>query len=91
MCCLVCREGREPPSDVDRKAMAKTVEPLFFFSLVWSVGASTDEKGRGVFDAWLRQEMVVLGSTCRFPKEGKVYDYVYDQVRHRTISRGLET
>jgi dynein heavy chain, axonemal len=56
------------------------VEALFLFAIVWSVGATTDDKGRGVFDAFLRSEMVTHGSPWRFPKEGKVYDYVFDQV-----------
>ena len=44
------------------------------------VGGTADEKGRASFDTWLRQEMSASSSAWKFPKEGKVYDYVFDQV-----------
>ena len=46
---------------------------------MWSVGATTDGKGRGVFDAFLRNEMATHSSPWKFPSGGKVYDFVFDQ------------
>eukprot|EP00667_Euglena_gracilis_P000011 EG_transcript_11 len=51
--------------------------PLFFFSLVWSVGATCDVAGRKKFDKWLRAEMKKHQVTTEFPFDGLVFDYTY--------------
>ena len=57
--------------------MKRTLCPLFFFSLVWSVGASCDEKGRTLFDQKLRAMMVENGHGEVLPPEESVYDWYY--------------
>eukprot|EP00606_Chrysophyceae_sp_TOSAG23-5_P000662 GSChrysophyteH2.ASY1.ANO1.84.1 assembled CDS len=57
--------------------LVTTIEPLFMFALVWSVGATTNAAGRVRFDGWLRSEMHAQKSGWVFPKEGTVYDYLF--------------
>jgi dynein heavy chain len=62
------------------KALPALVEPWFFFSLVWSVGATCDEEGRNKFSTWLREKQRASGTggaglAVPFPDEGSVYDY----------------
>jgi hypothetical protein len=45
----------------------------FFFSLVWSVGASCDLRGRGKFDEFIRGLAEEYGHTACLPKEGSIY------------------
>uniref|UniRef100_A0A3Q3STI9 Dynein, axonemal, heavy chain 1 n=1 Tax=Mastacembelus armatus TaxID=205130 RepID=A0A3Q3STI9_9TELE len=54
--------------------LKELIEPWFFFSLVWSVGATGDASTCQRFSAWLRTKMIQL---C-FPEEGLVYDYRLD-------------
>jgi dynein heavy chain len=70
-------EGEEPPTPEELAKIVKHAEPLFIFSLVWSVGCTVNLAGRQKFDSWLRSEMQTLGSPSPFPSKGLVYDYVY--------------
>ena len=72
------KEGRDDPTDSDFQTLGKQIEHLFFFALVWSVGCTTNEKGRAAFDGWLRSEMESNSQEALFPDEGMVYDYSYD-------------
>ena len=54
------------------------LEPWFIFSLIWSIGATTDEDGRIKFSNFLRQFMEKNGSSLQFPEDGEVYDYVLE-------------
>jgi dynein heavy chain len=72
------KEGRDDPTDSDFQTLGKQIEHLFFFALVWSVGCTTNEKGRAAFDGWLRSEMESNSQEALFPNEGMVYDYSYD-------------
>ncbi|KAI9209204.1 dynein heavy chain and region D6 of dynein motor-domain-containing protein, partial [Polychytrium aggregatum] len=53
------------------------IEPLFLFSLVWSVGATTDADGRKKFDLWLREKMKEHTAEHKLPDTGTVYDYMF--------------
>ncbi|BHF69813.1 Dynein heavy chain 1, axonemal [Sparganum proliferum] len=55
------------------------IESWFFFSLVWSIGASCTNDGRKAFDAFLRQKMKDLKCFRPFPAEGLVYDYFLNE------------
>ena len=77
-------EGATPNAPQGKK-MEELLESLFLFSLVWSVGASTDDKGRHSFDEFLRK--LISGekesedapdlrkSTNPFPEKETIYDY----------------
>ncbi|GAB1605521.1 dynein axonemal heavy chain 1-like isoform X5 [Argonauta hians] len=57
-------------------ARLKTLlEPWFFFSLTWSIGATCDHEGRILFSDWLREMMDLYEIEIKFPKAGLVYDY----------------
>ena len=59
--------------------LAQNAQSLFIFCLVWSVGGTTDEKGRLKFDSFLRNEMTAENMDNPIPVEGLVYDYFFDQ------------
>lgn len=46
--------GEQRKSEAELAALRAHLEPLFLWSLVWSVGATTDKAGRLRFDAFLR-------------------------------------
>ncbi|TPX70976.1 hypothetical protein CcCBS67573_g06369 [Chytriomyces confervae] len=66
----------------------KLLQGFFIFSVVWSVGASVNDKGRELFNAMLRT--MLMGGDTRFPvpagfeleakcPDGSLYDYVFDK------------
>jgi dynein heavy chain len=70
-------EGKPPPTDLMIADLVTCIDPLFIFSLIWSVGATTNEDGRKMFDAFLRQELYTNKFAWAFPKHGMVYDYMF--------------
>lgn len=67
-------EKRPAPQDkVDR--LKEVIEPWFFFSLVWSVGATGDASSCQQFSRWLKKKMSEEKIHLCFPEEGLVYDY----------------
>ena len=54
------------------------IEPWFFFSLIWSVGATCDLDSRKKFSEWLRSKTDQDNLKFKFPKDGVVYDYFVD-------------
>jgi hypothetical protein len=52
---------------------------LFVFALTWAAGASTDDSGRPLFDAFLRGLMADKGHAFPFPATGTVYDFQFDR------------
>lgn len=71
------------------KAMSDAIPPLFFFSLVWSVGATCDEEGRRRFSAKVCEVVAANDHTDALPpvddatassRDGggySLYDYCY--------------
>ncbi|KAJ3337634.1 hypothetical protein HDU93_000777, partial [Gonapodya sp. JEL0774] len=55
------------------------VEPFFFFSLIWSVGATSDSEGRKKFDSWMRGKFKEHSPRIAFPENGCVHDFKFDQ------------
>lgn len=70
-------EGKPAPSEVMVADLITCIDPLFIFSLVWSVGATVNEASRRLFDAFLRAELQSNKFSWPFPKAGAVYDYFF--------------
>jgi dynein heavy chain len=70
-------EGRPAPTDLMLADLVTCIDPLFIFSLVWSVGATTNEDGRKMFDAFLKQELTANKFPWPFPKGGIIYDFIF--------------
>ena len=54
------------------------IEPLFLFSLVWSIGCTGTLESREKFDRKLR-ELMGKDHKFKFPSDGFVYDYCFDK------------
>jgi dynein heavy chain len=61
------------------------IEPYFIFSIVWSVGATCDNDGRKLIDTFLRELMHTFNFSHEFPKDGLIYDYMFDQENHEWV------
>ena len=61
---------------IDR--LPQLLESWFMFSLIWSVGATCDNDGRKKLSDWIRTQMDAEKLKLPFPKEGIVYDYLFD-------------
>lgn len=70
-------EGKAPPSEVMIADLVTCVDALFLFALVWSIGASVDDRSRKHFDAFLRSELISNKFPWQIPKGGSVYDYLF--------------
>lgn len=53
------------------------LECLFMWSLVWSVGCTTDLNGRIKMDGFLRELMRQKKITNPIPEKGTIYDYEF--------------
>lgn len=69
----VPENGVDPADEIHFDPM---VECWFWFSLVWSVGASLDEESRKEADLWVRE----LESP--FPPKDTIFDYYVDTTKH---------
>ncbi|XP_006892361.1 PREDICTED: dynein heavy chain 1, axonemal [Elephantulus edwardii] len=73
------REGHKKIAPEKLNRIPELIEPWFFFSLVWSVGATGDSASRTSFSHWLKNKMSIQNQlTMHFPEEGLVYDYRLD-------------
>lgn len=61
--------------DTDVEDLEQSIEQLFVFALVWSVGCTTDLVGREKFSQKLRG---MLSQKVGIPDTGLVYDYKWD-------------
>nr|XP_046487754.1 dynein axonemal heavy chain 1-like [Neodiprion pinetum] len=69
------RDGKAPPSLVFQRLIPKLISPWVAFSVVWSLGATCDHKGRRIFNDWMRRMQKDGKHDMQFPAEGMVYDY----------------
>jgi dynein heavy chain len=80
---LIMEDGQKIPDLTD-----KIIQGYFLFSMVWSVGASVNEKGREQFNVFFRN--LVTGNDPNNPSpsgyellvklpEGSVYDYLFER------------
>ena len=65
-------------AEAEIEELEKCLEPLFIFSLIWSLGCTTTLEGREKFSEFIRQQMG-KDNEHRLPHEGTVYDYKYVQ------------
>ncbi|KAG2439747.1 hypothetical protein HYH02_010624 [Chlamydomonas schloesseri] len=74
-------EGEDPLTADEKVKLGGFLPSLMLFSIVWSLGASCDKAGRGLFDEWFRKHVAESGLPLEgvmFPAENTVYDWVYD-------------
>ncbi|XP_037831220.1 dynein heavy chain 1, axonemal isoform X2 [Kryptolebias marmoratus] len=80
--CFVCsytiKEAELLPHQKELDHLKELIEPWFFFSLVWSVGATGDAASRQHFSSWLKSKMAEEQVKLCFPEDGLVYDYRLD-------------
>jgi len=75
-------EARTPSADEMTKLLTH-LTPLFFFTLVWSVGATCDNNGRKLISTTLwemigQEGIKVGGENQELPNQTFWYDYVYE-------------
>ena len=73
--------------------IVKRVDGGFIFSLIWSVGCTTDESGRAKFNEKLREMISAEGApkmSVTLPDKMTVYDFAWDQGKGKWIA-WLET
>eukprot|EP00968_Pinguiococcus_pyrenoidosus_P017694 scaffold1786_cov250-Pinguiococcus_pyrenoidosus.AAC.1 len=75
------KEGRSLPSEEATTQMLSRLEAICLFGIVWSVGATVTESGRQKFDLFFRDLLSRERTQFPFPKEGSVYDYIYDHAK----------
>ncbi|KAL6609170.1 dynein heavy chain and region D6 of dynein motor-domain-containing protein [Neocallimastix sp. 'constans'] len=54
------------------------IDPIFLYSLIWSVGVTSDMESRIKFDCWLKNKLSVVEVYNKLPNEEMVYDYQYN-------------
>ncbi|XP_029005758.1 dynein axonemal heavy chain 1 [Betta splendens] len=84
------KENEKAPPQRKLDRLGELIEPWFFFSLVWSVGATGDATSCQRFSTWLRSKMEEEEISLCFPEEGLVYDYRLDDAGISTLEDGDE-
>ncbi|KAF7658906.1 hypothetical protein LDENG_00006200 [Lucifuga dentata] len=72
------KEGEMSPSQKRLAHVKDLIEPWFFFSLAWSIGATGDAASCQRFSAWLKGKMAEEKIQMYFPEKGLIYDYRLD-------------
>ena len=90
--CLLKPFIQSPDVDEEEKIPAKVIQgvnegadSLFVFALMWSVGATTDSKGRKKFDSFVKLTVNQLGLKVNLPKQGVLYDYLFDLTKQEWV------
>jgi len=63
------------PEEID--LLESLLEPFFVFSLIWSIGCTTDYPGREKMSLFIRGLMMTHKAKFTFPEGGLVYDYKF--------------
>ncbi|ORY49032.1 hypothetical protein BCR33DRAFT_714104 [Rhizoclosmatium globosum] len=79
---FVATDDPNAPNPAERiNFFGEILESLFLFSIVWSIGATSDADGHKKFEGWLRGMMSEKPPKIPFPENGSIYDYMFDQER----------
>jgi dynein heavy chain len=68
-------ENKTKVVPASEKMCIDNIESLFIFSLIWSLGITSNIEGRQKFDAWLRDMFREHPLNLPLPEEGTVFDY----------------
>ncbi|GMH33280.1 hypothetical protein BSKO_01114 [Bryopsis sp. KO-2023] len=93
------RDTPEVVSEMNENMQTVWVQSIFLFSLVWSIGANTNEVGRQRFDTVLRKLLVndppadvkpfikapPVKITQLFPEGRLVYDFTFEKARNKWV------
>ncbi|MBP5699880.1 MAG: hypothetical protein J6W71_03420, partial [Methanobrevibacter sp.] len=62
------------------EATEEVIEGIFYFSLIWGLGVTTNEQGREAFNKYLRDLIKTNAIDKRFapPEKDTVYDFLFD-------------
>jgi dynein heavy chain len=78
---LYTKQSKEVSDDDEKKgnpvAPKDAFKGIFFFSLIWSVGASCDLDGRRRFSSKIRELATSHQHQGLIPANGSIYDYCY--------------
>jgi dynein heavy chain len=78
---LYTKQSKEVSDDDEKKgnplAPKDSFKGIFFFSLIWSVGASCDLDGRRKFNTKIRDMAASHQHQNLIPANGSIYDYCY--------------
>ena len=67
----------DPLPDDQLEILQECVAHIFVFSLIWTVGCTTELSGRKKFDNKLRQTLSQQNVPVNIPEAGLVYDFVF--------------
>jgi dynein heavy chain len=62
------------------KALEQNIEAIFYYSLIWSLGVTSDEEGRVKFDQFIKEQFSkkAMNAALIPPQDGSVYNYFFD-------------
>lgn len=60
--------------------LEKSIEALFLFTLIWSIGCTGDYDSRIRFNHYIREKIEELTPSVVFPEDGNVYEFEYSIV-----------
>ena len=69
------------------EAIEEVLEGIFYFSLIWGLGVTTDEKGREAFNNYLKDLIQIKAIDKRYalPDKDTVYDYLFDPEKKELV------
>ncbi|MCQ2817917.1 MAG: hypothetical protein MJ252_11690 [archaeon] len=71
----------------DLKKTNENLEGIFFFSLIWGLGVTTNEAGRKAFNKFFRDftHQNAIDKKFLVPSDKTVYDYLFDQEKSEWV------
>jgi dynein heavy chain len=73
-------DGSERKTQEDIDTFVDRIDPIFLFSIIWSMCCTVDQRGRAMMDNYIRMEALSQQLKYPVPSEGghSIYDYLYD-------------